>query len=58
MIKKDIFNNDVKEQFKASAKDRVFRFIMADKMIRAQLSIPPTCVVIIVIQYIVSMKMS
>jgi molecular chaperone Hsp33 len=34
MIKKDIFNNDVKEQFKASAKDRVFRFIMADKMIR------------------------
>jgi len=34
MIKKDIFNKDVKEQFKASAKDRVFRFIMADKMIR------------------------
>ncbi len=34
MIKKDIFNGDVKEQFKASAKDRVYRFIMADKMIR------------------------
>lgn len=34
MIKKDIFNNDVKEQFKASAKDRIFRFIMADQMIR------------------------
>ncbi|MBT3388734.1 MAG: Hsp33 family molecular chaperone HslO, partial [Desulfobacula sp.] len=34
MIKKDIFNKNVKEQFKASAKDRVFRFIMADKTIR------------------------
>ena len=34
MIKKDIFNKDLKEQFKASAKDRVFRFIMADQMIR------------------------
>lgn len=34
MIKKDIFNKNLKEQFKASAKDRVFRFIMADKMIR------------------------
>ncbi len=34
MIKKDIFKGDVKEQFKASAKDRVFRFIMADQMIR------------------------
>ncbi|MBU1342051.1 MAG: Hsp33 family molecular chaperone HslO [Proteobacteria bacterium] len=34
MIKKDIFNKDIKEQFKASAKDRVFRFMMADKMIR------------------------
>jgi len=34
MIKKDIFNKDVKEQFKASAKDRVYRFIMADQMIR------------------------
>jgi molecular chaperone Hsp33 len=34
MIKKDIFNNDVKAQFKASAKDRMYRFIMADKMIR------------------------
>lgn len=34
MIKKDIFSKDVKAQFKASAKDRVYRFIMADKMIR------------------------
>ena len=34
MIKKDIFNNDVKEQFKASAKDRIYKFIMADQMIR------------------------
>ncbi len=34
MIKKDIFNKDLKEQFKASAKDRIFRFIMADNNIR------------------------
>ncbi len=34
MIKKDIFNKDVKEQFKASAKDKIYRFIMADRMIR------------------------
>lgn len=34
MIKKDIFNHDVKEQFKASAKDRFHRFMIADKMIR------------------------
>ncbi|MBU8909802.1 MAG: Hsp33 family molecular chaperone HslO [Desulfobacterales bacterium] len=34
MIKKDIFNNDVKEQFKASAKDRIYRFVMADQMIK------------------------
>ncbi|MCD4722765.1 MAG: Hsp33 family molecular chaperone HslO, partial [Desulfobacula sp.] len=34
MIKKDIFNKDVKEQFKASAKDRIYRFVMADQMIR------------------------
>ncbi|WP_299976318.1 Hsp33 family molecular chaperone HslO [Desulfobacula sp.] len=34
MVKKDIFNNDVKEQFKASAKDKIYRFIMADQMIR------------------------
>ncbi len=34
MIKKDIYNKDIKEQFKASAKDRLYRFIMADKMIR------------------------
>lgn len=34
MIKKDIFNNDVKAQFKASAKDRIYRFVMADKTIK------------------------
>lgn len=34
MIKKDIFNHDVKAQFKASAKDRLYRFVMADKMIK------------------------
>ena len=34
MIKKDIFNKDVKEQFKASAKDRLYRFIMADRTIK------------------------
>jgi molecular chaperone Hsp33 len=34
MIKKDIFNKNVKAQFKASAKDRIYRFVMADKMIR------------------------
>ncbi|NOX33162.1 MAG: Hsp33 family molecular chaperone HslO [Deltaproteobacteria bacterium] len=34
MIKKDIFKKDVKEQFKASAKDRIYRFVMADKTIR------------------------
>lgn len=34
MIKKDIFNKDVKEKFRASSKDRIFRFVMADKSIR------------------------
>ncbi len=34
MIKKDIFNKDVKAQFKASAKDRVYRFMLADKTIK------------------------
>jgi molecular chaperone Hsp33 len=34
MIKKDIYNKDIKEQFRASSKDRLYRFIMADKMIR------------------------
>lgn len=34
MIKKDIFNRDVKAQFKASAKDRMYRFMMADDMIK------------------------
>jgi len=34
MIKKDIFNKDIKEQFKASAKDRLYRFIMADQMMK------------------------
>jgi molecular chaperone Hsp33 len=34
MIKKDIFNHDVKAQFKASAKDRIHRFLMADDQIK------------------------
>ena len=34
MIKKDIYNHDVKAQFKASAKDRLFRFVLADSMIK------------------------
>ncbi len=34
MIKKDIFNKNVKEQFKASAKDRMYRFVLADGMIK------------------------
>lgn len=34
MLKKDIFNHDVKAQFKASARDRMFRFMMADDMIK------------------------
>ncbi|HKK91484.1 MAG TPA: Hsp33 family molecular chaperone HslO [Desulfobacteraceae bacterium] len=34
MIKKDIFRGNVKEQLKASAKDRLYGFVMADGMIR------------------------
>jgi molecular chaperone Hsp33 len=34
MIKKDIFNQDVKARFKAAAKDRVHRFVMADDKIK------------------------
>ena len=34
MIKKDIFNHDVKAQFQASAKDKMYRFTMADGKIR------------------------
>ena len=34
MIKKDIFNGDVKAQFKASSKDKLYRFITADRTIR------------------------
>lgn len=34
MIKKDIFNKDVKERLKSSAKDKIYRFIMADRMIK------------------------
>lgn len=34
MIKKDIFNKDVKERLKSSAKDKIYRFIMADQMIK------------------------
>ena len=34
MIKKDIFDKDVKAQFKAAAKDRIYRFLMAGGMIK------------------------
>lgn len=34
MIKKDIFNRDIKAKMKASAKDRIYRFVMADKKIK------------------------
>ncbi len=34
MIKKDIFSKDVKAQFKAASKDRMYRFVMADGMIK------------------------
>ena len=34
MIKKDVFNGDVKAQLKAAANDRLHRFMMADGMIR------------------------
>ena len=34
MIKKDIFNKDVKAQCKASAKDKIYRFMLADKTIK------------------------
>lgn len=34
MIKKDIFNKDVKERLKSSAKDKIYHFVMADRMIK------------------------
>ncbi len=34
MIKRDIFDRDVKAQFKAAAKDRLYRFMMADDQIK------------------------
>jgi redox-regulated HSP33 family molecular chaperone len=34
MIKKDIFNQDVKARFKAAAKDQLYRFVMADSHIK------------------------
>ena len=34
MIKKDIFNQDVKARFKAASKDQIYRFVMADKKIK------------------------
>ena len=34
MIKKDIFNHDVKAQIKASSKERLYRFLMADDQIK------------------------
>ncbi len=34
MIKKNIFKGSLKEQFKIAARDRLYRFMMADEMIR------------------------
>nr|WP_319395876.1 Hsp33 family molecular chaperone HslO [uncultured Desulfobacter sp.] len=34
MIKKDIFDHDVKAQFQASAKERLYRFMLADDQIK------------------------
>jgi len=34
MIKKDVFDHDVKAQFQASAKERLYRFLMADDQIK------------------------
>lgn len=34
MIKKDIFNKDIKQRLKSSAKDKIYRFIMAGGMIK------------------------
>ena len=34
MIKKDIYNGQLKEQLKASARDRLHRFMLADGMVR------------------------
>ena len=34
MIKKDIFDKDIKERLKSSAKEKIYRFIMADGMIK------------------------
>jgi len=34
MIKKDIFDHDVKAQFQASAKERLYRFLMAEDQIK------------------------
>jgi molecular chaperone Hsp33 len=34
MIKKDIYNKNTKERLKSSAKDKIYRFIMADGMIK------------------------
>ncbi len=34
MNKKDIFKKDVREQFRASAKDRIYRFMLADRTIK------------------------
>ncbi len=34
MIKKDIFNHDIKARFQAAARDQNFRFVMADGQIR------------------------
>ena len=37
MIKKDIFNRKIKERLKASAKDRLYRFMLSDKMIKGSI---------------------
>lgn len=44
MIKKEIFNQDIKAKMKASAKDRIYRFVMADKKIKGAV-VHATCMV-------------
>ncbi|MBF0257983.1 MAG: Hsp33 family molecular chaperone HslO [Desulfamplus sp.] len=44
MIKKDIYQGNLKDQLKASAKDRLHRFILADGMLRGAI-VNSTCMV-------------
>ncbi len=44
MIKKNIFKGNLKEQLKAAARDRIYRFMMADGMIRGAI-VNCTCMV-------------